>query len=143
MFGSAHVAGLIYETAAGLSAVTDVVGDRIDRRFHPQMAGGFETPFLVYRMPFPAIDDGPVGRPVTTQTITFEIAFFDDRADVSRILPAAEALHDALQGLDTALDNGWHVTAGRTEELPDIDIELGLPFVRVGGTYEFVVVNDD
>jgi hypothetical protein len=143
MFASAYVAGLIYETASGLAAVTDVVGDRIDRRFIPQSAEGFTTPFLVYRMPFPAIDDGPVGQPVDTQTITFEIAFYDDRPFVDRILPAAEALDDALQGLDVTLDNGWQVTAGRKEELPDMDIELGLPFVRVGGTYEFTVVGGD
>ena len=140
MFGSAYVAGLIYDTASGLTAVTNVVADRIDRRFHPQMAGGLVTPFMVYRMPFPALDDGPVGQPVDTQTITFEISFFDDRAEVSRILPAAEALHDALQGIKVTLDNGWQITGGRTEELPDIDIELGLPFVRVGGTYQFTVV---
>jgi hypothetical protein len=140
MFASAYVAGLIYETASGLTSVTDVVGDRIDRRFYPQSEAGFETPFLVYRMPFPAIDDGPVGQPVDTQTITFEIAFYDESNSVATILPAAEALHDALQGVNVTLDNGWQITGGRREELPDIDIELGLPFVRVGGTYEFTVV---
>jgi hypothetical protein len=143
MFASAYVAGLIYETASRLTAVTDVVQTRIDRRFHPQMEGGFQTPFLVYRMAIPALDDGPLGRPVDTQTITFEISFFDEGSTVSRILPAAEALHDALQGIDVTLDNGWQITGGRIEELPDIDIELGLPFVRVGGTYQFTVVGGE
>lgn len=142
MFGSAYVAGLIYETAAGLSAVTDVVGDRIDRGFYPQTDAGFETPFLIYRMPVPSLDDGPVGRVVTSQTIRFEVSFFDDRSSVARILPAADALHDALHGMNVTLDNGWQVTCRREEELPDIDIELGLPFVRVGGTYVFDVVGD-
>lgn len=140
MFGSAYVAGTIYTTAKGLTAVTNVVADRIERRFYPQESGGFVTPFLVYRMSEPAMDDAPFGRNVSSQTIRFEIAMYDDGPNVTGIIAAMEALHDALHGLSvTVPGKGWQITCRREQEIPDLDIDFGLPFVRVGGIYVFDV----
>jgi hypothetical protein len=143
MFGSAHVAKSIRDTAVGIEAVTDVVGDRIDRRFYPQNEAGFVTPFLYYLMPEPAVDDGPMGAPVSNQTIRFEVAFVDSDYSLERIMPAAEALDVALQEMNyqnvTIGGITRQITCRREYELPDFDIELGLPMVRLGGLYVFDV----
>jgi hypothetical protein len=143
MFGSAHVAKAIRDTALGLTAVTNVVGQRIERRFYPQTDAGFVTPFLYYLMTEPAIDDGPMGRMVSHQTIRFEIAFVDADSSLAQVMPAAVALDAALQQINNAAVTiagvTQQITCRREYELPDFEIELGLPMVRLGGLYVFDV----
>lgn len=143
MFGSAHVAKCIRDTAVNLSVVTAVVGQRIERRFYPDGDGGFVTPFLYYLMPEPAVDDGPIGSVVTNQTIRFEVAFVDSDYSLERVMPAAVAMDAALQGVNnqnvTIGGVSRQITCRRVYELPDFDIELGLPMVRLGGLYVFDV----
>lgn len=143
MFGSAHVAKAIRDTAVGLTAVTNVVGTRIERRFFPANDDGFVTPFLYYLMPEPALDDGPIGSVVANQTIRFEVAFVDSDFSLAQIMPAAIALDAALQAMNyqnvTIAGVTRQITCRREYELPDFDIELGLPMVRLGGLYAFDV----
>lgn len=143
MFGSAHVAKAIRDTATGLTAVTNVVGTRIERRFYPADEDGFTTPFLYYLMPEPAVDDAPIGSQVTNQTIRFEVAFVDSDYSLEQIMPAAVALDAALQAINyqSVVIAGVtrQITCRREYELPDFEIDLGLPMVRLGGLYVFDV----
>ena len=140
MFRSHYAAKAIYDTASGTAEVVAAVGDRIDRRFVPQgvnEATGdviFLTPFIVYRMIEPSIDDGPFGQAVNAATCRFEVAIYDDAGNTERIIDAANALDTALQTMNLLTD-GVQITARRESELPDLDPDYGLPFVRVGGTY--------
>lgn len=145
MFGSHYVAKAIYDTATATAAVVTAVGDRIERRFVPQGvdANGnllFITPFIVYRMTEPSLDDGALGQPATSQLIRFEIAIYDDQNTTDRIITAAEAFDAALQAINvTVAGKGWQITCRRENELPDLDPDYGLPFLRVGGNYAFDV----
>jgi hypothetical protein len=139
MFGAARVAGRIYTIASSTPAVTSLVGDRIYRSFAPQMEGGLQVPFLVYRMPEPATDDGPMGvRRVTAQQVRYEIALYTEGPQVAPLIPAMEALHSALHASNVT-ENGYQITCRREYELQDLDPEFGMYFVRVGGLYIFDV----
>ena len=140
MFGSIYVADTIYTTLSALTAVTDAVSDRIFRKFYPQEAAGYTTPFIVYELSEPTIDDGPLGQRVSSQTIRFIVYIADDAADMTGIIDAAEAFDAALQDLNvTVAGKGWNITCRREGEVPDFDPEWALPFVRLGGIYAFDV----
>lgn len=139
MFRSHYAAKAIYDTASTTAEVVAAVEDRIERRFVPQgedPSGNplFIVPFIVYRMIEPSIDDGPFGQAVNSAVCRFEVAIYDDAGNTERIIAAANALDTALQTMNLLTD-GLQITARRESELPDLDPDYGLPFVRVGGTY--------
>jgi hypothetical protein len=141
MIASPYVAGLIYDTLAALPAVTDVVGDRIDRRFLALVnPDDYKEPFIVYRQTEPGFSDAPMGRSTTDMTLRFEVAAYIEGRAVAPIVPVAEAFDEAIQAIDhTVPGKGWQITAIQETELPDLDIEFGLPYVRVGSIYAFTV----
>ena len=136
-----YVSGVIYSTLHGLTAVTTAVGDRIYRRFYSNDEAEYETPFIVYRHIEPTVNDGPLGGPVRSQTHRFEIAIYDDGNSFSNaVMAAVEAFDAAFQDINTTISGkGWQITSRQDQEIPDIDIDLGLPYVRVGGIYAFDV----
>jgi hypothetical protein len=138
-----YVAGVIYDTLSHLSAVTSAVGDRIERRFYSLADGetAYTTPFIVYRHIEPTVNDGPLGGPVFNEHLRFEVAIYDDgRAFSDAVLAAVEAFDAALQDMNvTVPGKGWQITSRQEQEIPDLDIEYGLPFIRVGGIYAFDV----
>lgn len=136
-----YVAGVIYDTLSGLTAVTAAVDDRIYRRFYSSDEDEYVTPFIVYRHIEPTVNDGPFGSPVASQAHRFEVALYDDgRSFSSAVVAAVEAFDDALQEInETVPGKGWQITGRQEQEIPDLDIDFGLPYVRVGGIYAFDV----
>ena len=141
VISSPYVAGVIYSTAHALSTVTGAVGDRIYRRWYSGDEAVYTTPFIIYRHIEPTVDDGPLGGPVATQTHRFEVALYDDGNSFSNaVMTAISDLDAALQDIDTTISaTGWQITSRQEQEIPDLDIEYGLPYVRVGGIYAFTV----
>lgn len=144
MFASAYIAGVIYQTASAITAVTDLVGDRIERQLLPQIERDNDDAFLIYAMPSPSLDDGPVGGPIGSQECRFEVALYQRGNDVSGLIDAAEALNAAFEDMDADVVDGQgdhhQVTCRRENELGDLPWEFGAPYVRVGGTYVFTFV---
>lgn len=149
MFGSLAVEQWIYGTVMEVTEVTDLVGDEVHVPYAPLGTG---TPYMVaYRTD--ALDSEPAGAGVAVamQRLTYSVAIVGEGNDKFALLPAARALHDALQGKEVIVKvtdadgveyGDFFLTCVRVGELPNDDIAApddGEEHVALGGVYEFEV----
>lgn len=144
MFASAYISGVIYDRLSANATVTAAVADRIERHLLPQIEAAMKEPFLIYSMPSPSLDDGPVGGAAGSQECRFEVAIYVPGRDVSSIIDAAEAMNAEFEDMDVDIvvdGQNRQITCRRENELGDLPWEFGAPYSRLGCTYVFTYVN--
>lgn len=151
MYGAVAAEKWLKETAFGVIEVAALVGD-IDHVIVGEVVPDDVTlPAVLITGTF-ASDVTPVGSwaKVTAEMLRFAIAVVDNGQSYASIVPAATALHNAIQGYPNAevthpdLEGTYFISCERKGELPMRrlfagDQQGGQFYIQLGGEYELEV----
>lgn len=150
MYGSLAAEKWLYQQLSGSADLMGFVDGRIFAGYAPQATA---LPFVLVQRT-DARDDYPEGPgiPVSMERLTYTIALVGEGESKLAILPAAVAMHEAIQGhveADLVVNLGplgeahYWINCARVGELPNDDLAEpveGVAYVALGGSYELEVI---